>query len=198
MHFNSPETAKNYSKKKSLFYKERDELKRSNYLIKLKGYQQDKLVCIDESGIDKFISREYGWGRKGDKVIGEVSGKRYARESFIAGQLQNKIIAPFCYTGTCDSILFNFWLENFLLPALGPGYTLVMDNATFHKSEYTKIIIENAGCQLLFFPPYSPDLNPIEKFWANLKAKIKKIIGRFSTLAEAIDAAFTNDHLNFN
>jgi isftu1 transposase len=94
--------------------------------------------------------------------------------------------------------LFNFWLENFLLPALGPGYTLVMDNAAFHKSEYTKILIKNAGCQLLFLPPYSPDFNPIEKFWANLKAKIKKIIGRFSTLAEAIDEAFLTDHLNFN
>jgi len=47
--------------------------------------------------------------------------------------------------------------------------------------------IKNAGCQLLFLPPYSPDLNPIEKFWANLKAKIKKIIGKFKTLSEAID-----------
>ena len=73
-----------------------------------------------------------------------------------------------------------------------------MDNAAFHKSEITKLMIEDAGCQLLFLPPYSPDLNPIEKFWANLKAKIKKIIGGFSTLAEAIDEAFRIDHLNFN
>jgi len=130
--------------------------------------------------------------------MGEISGKRYARESFIAGQVQNKVIAPFCYTGTCDSKLFNFWLENFLLPALSPGYTIIMDNAAFHKSEDTKILIANAGCDLLFLPPYSPDFNPIEKFWANLKAKIKKIIGRYSTLAEAIDEAFKIDHLNFN
>lgn len=65
-------------------------------------------VYIDESGIDKFISREYAWGARGDKIIGEISGKRYARESFIAGELQNKILAPLCYTGTCDSTLFNF------------------------------------------------------------------------------------------
>lgn len=198
MYFNRVETLKNHSKKKSIFYKERDDLKRSNFLTELKQHASDKLVYIDESGIDKFISREYGWGLKGVKVTGEVSGRHYARESFIAGQLQNKIIGPFCYTGTCDSILFNFWLENFLLPALGPGYTLVMDNATFHKSEDTKILIDNAGCQLLFLPPYSPDFNPIEKFWANLKAKIKKIITRFTTLAEAIDYAFMSDHLNFN
>lgn len=154
------------------------------------NHDSNKIVYIDESGIDKFISREYGWGLKGQKVIGEISGKRYARESFVAAQHNNKIIAPLCYTGTCDTKLFNFWLENFLLPELGSGYTLVMDNATFHRSEQTKALIEKAGCRLLFLPPYSPDLNPIEKFWANLKAKIKKIIGRFSTLADAIDEAF--------
>lgn len=162
------------------------------------SYDPDTLVYIDESGIDKFISREYAWGVRGQQIVGEISGKRYARESFIAGQLQNKILAPFCYTGTCDSTLFNFWLENFLLPALNPGYTIIMDNAAFHKSEHTKILIENAGCNLLFLPPYSPDFNPIEKFWANLKAKIKKIISGYSTLAEAIDEVFRIDHLNFN
>lgn len=94
--------------------------------------------------------------------------------------------------------MFNFWLENFLLPALGSGYTIVMDNAAFHKSEQTRILIEQANCKLLFLPPYSPDFNPIEKFWANLKAKIKKIIGQFATLAEAIDEVFRSDHLNFN
>ena len=73
-----------------------------------------------------------------------------------------------------------------------------MDNAAFHKSEYTKKLIDNADCQLLFLPPYSPDFNPIEKFWANLKARIKRTIGGFSTLAEAIDEAFRSDHLNFN
>jgi len=153
------------------------------------------LVYVDESGIDKFLSREYGWAEKGKKVYGDIAGRRYARESFIAGQLNNKIIAPLCYQGTCDTALFNFWLENFLLPALGPGYTIVMDNAAFHKSEKTKTLIENAGCKLLFLPPYSPDLNPIEKFWANLKARIRKSIKRFASLADAVDHAFCIDHL---
>lgn len=198
MYFCCFKASKNHTKKKSTFYKERNEIKRAYFIEELSTCSTDTIVYIDESGIDKFISREYGWGLKGQKVIGEVSGKRYARESFIAGQLQQKILAPFCYTGTCDSRLFNFWLENFLLPTLGAGYTIVMDNAAFHKSEQTKILIEQANCELLFLPPYSPDLNPIEKFWANLKAKIKKIIGQFATLAEAIDAVFRSDHLNFN
>lgn len=153
-------------------------------------HPESKCVYIDESGIDKFISREHGRSPKGQRIIGEISGKRYARESFVAGLLNNKFIAPLCYTGTCDTILFNFWLENFLLPALGPGYTIIMDNAAFHKSEQTKLLIESAQCNLLFLPPYSPDLNPIEKCWANLKAKIKKIIGNFKSLGEAVDFAF--------
>ncbi len=153
-------------------------------------YPIDKLVYIDESGIDKFISREYGWATKGQKVYGEVSGKRYARESFIAGLNNGQIIAPFCYKGTCDTNLFNFWVSNFLVPALLPGQIVITDNATFHKSELTKHLIEQANCKLVFLPAYSPDLNPIEKFWANLKNKIKKIISNFSTLAEAVDYVF--------
>ncbi len=150
---------------------------------------------MDESGINKFLYREHGWAKRGKKVIGEVAGKRYMRESFIAGLVGNKVVAPLCYQGTCDTVLFNYWLENCLLPTLGPGYTIVMDNAAFHKSEKTKILIERARCNLLFLPPYSPDLNPIEKFWANLKAKIRKCIRRFPSLADAIDNAFCVDHL---
>ena len=149
-------------------------------------YPVDKLVYIDESGIDKFISREYEWATKGQKV----SGKRYARESFIAGLNNGKIIAPFCYKGKCNTNSFNFWVSNYLVPALLPGQIVIMDNATFHKSELTKSLIEQANCKLVFLPAYSPDLNPIEKFWANLKNKIKKIISNFSTLADAVDYVF--------
>ena len=119
---------------------------------------------MDESGINKFLYREYGWAKRGKKVVGEIAGKRYLRESFIAGLVGNKVVSPLCYQGTCDTVLFNYWLGNFLLPFIGPGYTIVMDNAAFHKLEKTRFLIENAGCSLLFLPPYSPDLNPIEKF----------------------------------
>jgi transposase len=148
------------------------------------------VVFIDESGINQFLYREYGWSQRGQKVFGNISGKRYQRESFIAGLKGKTVIAPLCYKGTCDSKLFNFWLANFLLPALSPGDVIVMDNAAFHKSDDTRTLIENVKCQLLFLPPYSPDLNPIEKVWANIKASIRKIMHQFSSLQEAIDYAF--------
>lgn len=180
-----------YNKKKKTFtYKEKDLIKREKFLKKIAELPQNKIVYIDESGIDKFISREYGWSIRGNKIHGETSGKRYARESFVAGIKSNKFIAPFCYQGTCDSNLFNAWLEKILLPSLSPGHIIVMDNAAFHKSQETRELIEKAKCQLLFLPPYSPDLNPIEKCWANFKSLVKKIIDKFDSLQGAIDYAF--------
>ena len=96
-------------------------------------------------------------------MFGNISGRMYARESFISGLLNGKLIAPFCYQGTCNTNLFNLWIKEFLLPAIKPGYTIIMDNAAFHKSLETKKLIESSGYELLFLPPYSPDLNPIEK-----------------------------------
>lgn len=91
------------------------------------------------------------------------------RTSLLGGYLNNQLIAPMLFDGTCNSDVFNDWLEQMLLPNLVTGTILVMDNAAFHKSMQTKQLIEQAGCELLFLPPYSPDLNPIEKLWANIK-----------------------------
>lgn len=82
------------------------------------------------------------------------------------------------------------WIEQFLIPVLQPGQVVIMDNASFHKSEKTKNLINSAGCKVLFLPPYSPDLNPIERFWANLNRSIKENIKKFPSLSEAIDYSF--------
>ena len=158
------------------------------------SYKAEDLVFIDESGIDSYLYNPWGYGVRGHKVYGEVSGKRYDRESFIAGKNGKNIIAPMCFKGTCNTELFNAWIEQVLLPELKPGQVVILDNAAFHKSPKTKELIESAGCKLLFLPPYSPDLNPIETFWANLKAKIKSIIDNFNNLSQAIDYAFSTHY----
>lgn len=118
---------------------------------------------------------------------------RYARESFIAAQRDGQILSPFCYRGTCNTDLFNVWVRDFLIPELQPGQVVIMDNATFHKALETKRLIEEAGCRIVFLPPYSPDLNPIELFWANLKKKIRGLLEKIKgiKLADAIDRAFS-------
>lgn len=156
----------------------------------LQEIPEDKRVYIDESGIDRFIYRAFGRAPIGERIQGTVSGKRYQRESFIAGKCMKKIMAPFCYRGTCDTVLFNLWVEQFLVPELEVGQVVIMDNATFHKSNQTKKLVESAGCKILFLPPYSPDLNPIEKFWANFKKLVRKNLETIKNLSQAIDASF--------
>jgi transposase len=181
---------KNHSKKKITFYKERDEQKRQEFLKTIESVSKSQLVYIDESGIEQFLCRPYARSFRGNKVYGSVSGKRFARESFIAAKVDHKIFAPLCYQGTCNTALFNMWIEKMLVPELRTGQIVIMDNATFHKSAKTRELIEEKGCRLVFLPPYSPDLNPIEKFWANFKRRIRTIVNHFETLSQAIDYAF--------
>ena len=148
------------------------------------------MVYVDESGIDSYLHQTHGWSQRGQKVYAAISGKRYHRESFVAAKCDKDILAPFCYTGTCNKQLFEAWVEQILCPELSPGQVVILDNATFHKSEKTKILIEEAQCELIFLPPYSPDLNPIEIFWAHLKNKVRENLKVFSSLSQAIDAAF--------
>ena len=103
----------------------------------------------------------------------QKSGKYYLRTNIVAGLTGNKSIAPFVSHGACNTELFNDWVEQFLIKELKPGQTVILDNASFHKSLKTKELIESVGCRLLFLPPYSPDLNPIEKFWAKMKRWVK-------------------------
>lgn len=95
------------------------------------------------------------------------------------------------FNGSCNTQLFENWVEQFLIKELKPGQVVIMDNASFHKSQKTRELIESVGCKLIFLPPYSPDLNPIEKFWANMKRWIKQQIERFNGLHQAINTFFS-------
>ncbi len=81
--------------------------------------------------------------------------------------------ATFTIDGAINRIVFETWLETYLLPTLKVGQVVVMDNATFHKGGRIQQLIEDAGCQLLYLPPYSPDLNKIENYWSCLKSRIR-------------------------
>ena len=169
---------------------EADEAKREKYLNEIKDIDKGKIVYIDESGIDQGICQDRGWGKKGNKVIAKKSGKYYQRTNIVAGLVNNKTIAPLVFTGICNTELFNAWVEQFLIHELEVGQVVVMDNAAFHKSIKTKELIESVGCKLIFLPAYSPDLNPIEKFWANMKRWIKHKIPLFDTLYDSLVSFF--------
>ena len=87
------------------------------------------------------------------------SGRREGRVNMIAALSNQNLIAPFTCEGACNRMVFETWLETCLLPALEPGQFVVMDNATFHKGGRIQQLIQDAGCEILYLPPYSPDQN---------------------------------------
>ncbi len=152
----------------------------------IKDIPTQRLVYIDESGIEMGIHKEKSWSIKGKTVLAKKSGKYYERTNIIAGLVRNKSIAPMVFNGSCNTKVFNSWVENFLIKELKSGQFVVMDNASFHKSQKTRELIESVGCKIIFLPPYSPDLNPIEKFWANMKRWIRSQITQFAHLYDAL------------
>ena len=94
------------------------------------------------------------------------------------------------YSGTTDSILFEFWFENCLLKEVEPGSVIVLDNATFHKKSVLPNLALKKNCRVLFLPPYSPDLNPIEKKWAWIKKKIRSILPSLNSFVQALETCF--------
>ena len=140
--------------------------------------------------MDKNCYKQKGWGKIGETLLYEISGKRIKRTSVLAALNKKSILAPLLFEGTCNTELFIAWIEQQLLPALTKGQTVIMDNASIHKSQKVRALIEGAGCKLIYLPPYSPDLNPIETFWANMKKWIKNNIPQIKNTWDALTQFF--------
>ena len=178
--------------KKTTLYKERNEEKRQAHLSEIKDIDPRKIIYIDESGVEDTLYRKYARAPRGVQVLADILGHKTQRISIIAGLLGKKLIAPFIFEGYTDADVFNSWLEHGLLAETPPGYTIIMDRASFHRKPKTRQLIEEAGCSVIYLPSYSPDFNPIEEWWAILKAKIKAIMPEQKQLSNAIESAFKN------
>ena len=109
----------------------------------------------------------------------------------IAALKQNILHSPFVFEGYTNKDVFVLYLEKVLVPNLKPGEVVVIDNASFHKGEVIKALIEAAGCTLIYLPAYSPDFNPIEHFWHAVKNTIRKVLeGVGRCLFQAAEIAF--------
>ena len=120
------------------------------------------------------------------KVYGETAGRKYQRTNIIGGNCNGKILAPFQYDGTTDADLVEGWLETRLLPVIPKGAVIIMDNASPHKKNTLLDIVEEAVSKIIFLPKYSPDLNPIEHFWANMKNHLRNYAKNFESLWQAL------------
>jgi transposase len=147
---------------------------------------------VDEAGFDNREDYPYGYSPKGERCYALKSGKRRERTSWLSALKDGKLLAPLTFGGSCNRDLFETWLVESLLPKLDTGDVIIIDNATFHKGENIRKIIEEAGCKLWYLPPYSPDLNKIENWWAVLKNWMKQRLKEFKTVRDCVDAAFNN------
>ena len=147
-------------------------------------------MYVDETGFDSVLHRPYGGAKRGVKVMANISGKRYARTSIIAGLKNNSMMAPLVFKGYCDTEVVATWVKEVLLPELPKGSVIIWDNASLHKSERLQRLIEESECHLLFLPPYSPDLNPIEGWWAVLKRAVTNELRQGLDFYESLEQFF--------
>jgi transposase len=166
-----------------------DEL-RTKFIETIDGYPQHKLYYVDECGVDKYLYREYAYAPRGVSVLGKVSGKKFKRTNIVAAKCGDKVVASMTYDGTTDSELFECWFEKMLLKSIPLYSVIILDNATFHRKARLHELAATHECEVLFLPPYSPDLNPIENFWAWMKSKLRKILPYFDDFDDALIDCF--------
>lgn len=108
----------------------------------------------------------------------------------VAGLIDNEFFAPMIYKDTMKSDLFEEWFEKMLIPSLNRKTIIILDNASFHRMNKLQEITQKYGHIILPLPPYSPELNPIEKCWANIKELLRKILPFFNNFDSALSYCF--------
>jgi transposase len=129
------------------------------------------------------MTRTRGWSERGTRLLAKVPHGRWHTLTFIAGLRRDAIIAPCVFDGPINGERFTAWVEQSLAPTLKPRDVVVLDNLGSHKGQRARQAVRAAGAHLLFLPPYSPDLNPIEMLFAKLKTLFRKADRR--TIEEA-------------
>ena len=123
-------------------------------------------------------------------VYGEIQGKKYERTNIVGAKNGTKTLAVGEYTCNMDSELFEAWFGNVFMKVVKWRKTIIMDRARFHREAELIKLAKTKRCKILFLPAYSPDLNPIEKVWANMKKWLKHNLDKYSFLSVAIYSFF--------
>jgi transposase len=181
------------AQKKSLHATERDteanRQKREEFLAQLGQVSIKDLIYMDESGVSTQMTRIYARAPRGQRIHDTVPGGHWKMLTILGAMDHNGMLATMTVEAATDREVFLAYLDNVLCPKLRSGHVVVMDNLSAHKVDGVRHRIEACGASLLYLPPYSPDLNPIEKAWSKLKQGMRTAQAR---TVEALHTAIAN------
>lgn len=198
------EEAGSAAEKKSLHATERDTeenlRKRSAFVETIRMVAPEDLIYLDESGVSTQMTRLYGRAEGGQRVHDVVPGGHWKMLTILGAMDHNGMLAAMTVEAATDREVFLAYLDQVLCPKLRAGHVVVMDNLSAHKVDGVRQRIEACGASLLYLPPYSPDLNPIEKAWSKLKTGLRTAAARtVQQLEQAVETllpSITNHDAN--
>jgi transposase len=157
-----------------------------------------RLVFIDESGAKTNMTRLYGRAKEGRRAVDYTPSGHWCTTTMISSVRLDGSTACMVVDGATTKDVFMVYVEQILLPTLKVGDIVVLDNLSAHKNQEVGELIKSVGAELWFLPPYSPDLNPIEKMWSKIKSILRTLKARtekvlIDAIAKALDAVTAND-----
>ena len=165
-------------------------IKREDWEYCLPGLDLNRLVFLDECGINTLMTRLYGRCPVGKRLVDSAPAAAWQTTTLLSAVRLDGVVAPMMLSGSINGDSFASYIEQSLVRELKPGDMVIMDNLPSHKSQRVSEAIEKAGCTLVYLPPYSPDYNPIENMWSKVKACLRKTGARtFNALIDAVKNA---------
>lgn len=163
--------------------------RRRNFTIARRFVDPGSFVFLDESGAQSNMTRLYGRAPIGERCHDHTPHGHWKTTTLLSAMRLDGVIesATVIYDGPINRVTFEGYVEQYLTPSLRAGDVVVMDNLSAHKSPAVVDTIESAGATVWYLPPYSPDLNPIEKLWSKVKAWLRRVAARtFDAIGQAL------------
>ena len=155
------------------------------------GIDASRLVFLDESGVNTDMTRRYARAKNGQRANDHTPLNTGKTTTIVSSVRTDGTTVPIFLSGSLNGETFKDYIEQHLAPTLHEGDIVVMDNLRCHKVKGIKQAIEKAGAHILYLPPYSPDLNPIEQMWSKIKSLLRKVKARsIDALLKALPVAF--------
>lgn len=151
----------------------------------------ENLIFLDESGVNLSLIRRCARALPGKRAYGEKPNRKGKNVSVIGAISFKGLLVQWSTLGSVDTLTFDAFIAQKLVPKLWSGAVVIMDNCSIHKSAELEALIAAAGAQLIYLPPYSPDFSPIENCWSKIKSILRRIGARtYPDLLKALEEAF--------